>query len=78
MARVIVNGESLPVKVVFTGSKLDIWIVADVYHLLVDDKSITVTEEEADELAADIQNLSAEELEAKWYAVAQDFLRSLE
>jgi len=78
MARVIVNGESLPVKIVFTGNRLDIWIVADVYHLLVEDKSITITEEEADELAADIQNLSPKDLEAKWYAVAQDFLRSLE
>ena len=78
MARVIVNGESLPVTVAFIGNNLQIWIVADVYTLLVEDKSIKITEEEADELAADIENLSPQDLEAKWFAVAKEFLSSLE
>jgi hypothetical protein len=78
MARVIVNGESLPVTVAFVGNNLQIWIVADVYTLLVEDKSIKITEEEADELAADIENLSPQDLEAKWFAVAKEFLSSLE
>ena len=77
MARVIINGESFPVTVPFVGNKLQIWIIADVYSLLVEDKSISITDEEADELAADIQNLSPEDLEAKWFAVAQEFLSSL-
>jgi hypothetical protein len=78
MARVIVNGESLPVTVAFVGNNLQIWIVADVYTLLVEDKSIKITEEEADGLAADIENLSPQDLEAKWFAVAKEFLSSLE
>jgi len=78
MARVIVNGESLPVTVAFVGNNLQIWIVADVYTLLVEDKSIKITEEEADELAVDIENLSPQDLEAKWFAVAKEFLSSLE
>ena len=77
MARVIINGESLPVTVPFVGKELQIWIVADVYHLLVDDKSISITGEEADELAADIQNLSLQDLEAKWLVVGREFLNSL-
>jgi hypothetical protein len=78
MARVIVGDQLLPVKVVFIGNKLDIWIVADVYNFFVGDKNITITGEEADELAADIKNLRPQDLEAKWLAVAQEFLSSLE
>ena len=78
MARVIVGDQLLPVKVVFIGNKLDIWIVADVYNFFVGDKNITITGEEADELTADIQNLTPQDLEEKWLAVAQEFLSSLE
>jgi len=78
MARVVINGESLPVTVPFVGNKLQIWIIADVYHLLAEDKSISITEEEADELAADIQNLNPQDLETKWLAVAQEFFNSLD
>ena len=78
MARVIVGDQLLPVKVVFIGNKLDIWIVADVYNFFVGDKNITITGEEADELTADIKNLSPQDLEEKWLAVAQEFLSSLE
>ena len=78
MARVIVNGELLPVTVAFVANKLQIWIIADVYHLLVDDQSISITGDEAGELAADIQNLSPQDLEAKWHGVAQEFLSSLQ
>jgi len=78
MARVIVGDQLLPVKVVFIGNKLDIWIVADVYNFFVGDKNITITGEEAYELTADIQNLSPQDLEEKWLAVAQEFLSSLE
>jgi hypothetical protein len=78
MARVIVGDQLLPVKVVFIGNKLDIWIVADVYNFFVGDKNITITGVEADELAADIKNLSPQDLEVKWLAVAQEFLSSLE
>jgi len=78
MARVIVGDQLLPVEVVFIGNKLDIWIVADVYHFFVGDKNITITGDEADELAADIKNLSPQEIEAKWLEVALEFLSSLE
>jgi hypothetical protein len=78
MARVIVGDQLLPVEVVFIGNKLDIWIVADVYNLFVGDKNITITGDEADELAADIKNLSPQEIEAKWLEVALEFLSSLE
>ena len=78
MARVIVGDQLLPAKVAFIGNKLDIWIVADVYNFFVGDKNITITGEEADELTADIQNLTPQDLEEKWLAVAQEFLSSLE
>jgi hypothetical protein len=77
MARVIVGDQLLPVKVVFIGNKMDIWIVADVYNFFVGDKNITITGEEADELTADIQNLTPQDLEEKWLALAQEFLSSL-
>ena len=78
MARVIVGDQLLPVIVVFIGNKMDICIVSDVYNFFVGDKNITITGEEADELTADIQHLTPQDLEEKWLAVAQEFLSSLE
>jgi hypothetical protein len=76
MARVIVGDQLLPAKVVFVSHHLQIWIVADVYKLFVGDQSLSVTDEEADELAADIQNLSPQDLEAKWLLIAPGVSRS--
>ena len=77
MARVIVGDQLLPAKVVYVGSSIQVWIVDDIYRLFVGDKSLSVTDPEASELAADIENLSAPELEQKWLAIAQEFLASL-
>ena len=77
MARVIVGDQLLPAKVVYVGSSIQVWIVDDIYRLFVGDKSLSVTDPEASELAADIENLSAPELEQKWLAIAQEFLSSL-
>jgi hypothetical protein len=77
MANVIVGGKRLPVKVVFVGGELQVWIVADVYNLFVGDKNITVTDPEARELAIDIEQLNPQELEQKWLAIAKEFLNSL-
>jgi len=51
--------------------------VDDIYRLFVGDKSLSITDPEASQLAADIENLSAPELEQKWLAIAQEFLSSL-
>ncbi|MBU3554347.1 hypothetical protein [Polynucleobacter sp. UB-Piko-W3] len=77
MARVIVGDQLLPAKVVYVGSAIQIWIVDDIYRLFVGDKSLSITDPEASQLAADIENLSAPELEQKWLAIAQEFLSSL-
>ena len=77
MARVIVGDQLLPAKVVYVGSSIQVWIVDDIYRLFVEDKSLSVTDPEASQLAADIENLSALELEQKWLAIGQGFLASL-
>jgi hypothetical protein len=77
MARVIVGDQLLPAKVVYVGSAIQVWIVDDIYRLFVGDKSLSITDPEASQLAADIENLSAPELEQKWLAIAQEFLSSL-
>jgi hypothetical protein len=77
MARVIVGDQLLPAKVVYVGSAIQIWIVDDIYRLFVGNHNLTITDPEASELAADIENLSAPELEQKWLAIAQEFLSSL-
>jgi hypothetical protein len=77
MARVIVGDQLLPAKVVYVGSAIQVWIVNDIYRLFVGDKSLSITDPEASQLAADIENLSAPELEQKWLAIAQEFLSSL-
>jgi hypothetical protein len=77
MARVIVGDQLLPAKVVYVGSAIQVWIVDDIYRLFVGDKSLLITDPEASQLAADIENLSAPELEQKWLAIAQEFLSSL-
>ena len=77
MARVIVGDQLLPAKVVYVGSAIQVWIVDDIYRLFVGDKSLSITDPEASQLAADIENLSAPELEQKWLVIAQEFLSSL-
>jgi hypothetical protein len=77
MARVIVGDQLLPAKVVYVGSAIQVWIVDDIYRLFVGDKSLSITDPEASQLATDIENLSAPELEQKWLAIAQEFLSSL-
>ena len=77
MARVIVGDQLLPAKVVYVGSAIQVWIVNDIYRLFVGDKSLSITDPEASQLATDIENLSAPELEKKWLAIAQEFLSSL-
>ena len=77
MARVIVGDQLLPAKVVYVGNAIQVWIVDDIYRLVVGDKSLSITDPEASQLAADIENRSAPELEQKWLAIAQEFLSSL-
>ena len=77
MARVIVGDQLLPAKVVYVGNAIDIWVVDDIYRLFVGDQSLSITDPEATELAADIQNLAPPALEQKWLAIANEFLSSL-
>jgi len=77
MARVIVGDQLLPAKVVYVGNAIQVWIVDDIYRLFVGDKSLSISDPEASQLAADIENLSAPELEQKWLAIAREFLSSL-
>ena len=77
MARVIVGDQLLPAKVVYVGSAIDIWVVDDIYRLFVGDQSLSITDPEATELAADIQNLAPQALEQKWLTIANEFLSSL-
>ena len=77
MARVIVGDQLLPAKVVYVGGAIQVWVVDDIYRLFVGDKSLSVTEPEASELAFDIENLDSHALEQKWLAMAKEFLSSL-
>ena len=78
MARVIVGDQQLTAKVVYVGSAMDVWIVDDIYRLFVGDQSLSITDPEAAELAADIKNLDPQVLEQKWLAIANEFLSSLQ
>ena len=77
MARVIVGDQLLPAKVVYVGSAIDVWVVDDIYRLIVGDQSLSITDPEATELAFDIENLAPQALEQKWLAIAKEFLGSL-
>jgi hypothetical protein len=77
MARVIVGDQLLPAKVVYGGGAIQVWVVDDIYRLFVGDQGLSITDPEATELAADIQNLAPQALEQKWLAIANEFLSSL-
>ena len=78
MARAIVGDQLLPAKVVYVGIAIQVWIVDDIYRLFVGDRSLSVTDPEATELAFDIENLDPPMLEQKWLAIVNEFLSSLE
>ena len=77
MARVIVGGTAVPAEVVFVGEKVQVWKIDGVLTVFVGASNITVTEEDATELEQDLAQLSAGQMDDKWFGVVTDFLTSL-
>ena len=77
MARVIVGGTTVPAEVVFVGEKVQVWKIDGVLTVFVGASNITVTEEDATELEQDLTQLSAGQIDDKWFGVVTDFLTSL-
>jgi len=77
MARVIVGGTTVPAEVVFVGEKVQVWKIDGLLTVFVGASNITVTEEDATELEQDLTQLSAGQMDDKWFGVVTDFLTSL-
>jgi hypothetical protein len=89
MARVIINGEATPVKVVFMGVKLDIWQYGNqdftydvIYKARGSSFPVRFSEEDAEELTNQLAAineglLSNEVLEEKIASKIEAFLRSV-
>ena len=77
MARVIVGGTAVPAEVVFVGEKVQVWKIDGLLTVFVGASNITVTEEDATELEQDLTQLSAGQIDDKWFGVVTDFLTSL-
>jgi len=77
MARAIVGGTAVPAEVVFVGEKVQIWKIDSVLTVFVGARNITVTEEDATELEQDLEQLSAEQMDDKWFGEVNEFLSSL-
>ena len=86
MARMIVNGQSIPVEVVFVGEQFNIWKlykdqIEYSIHCSKRGRSITVTPPESMELEADLQAVAKGEspaiLEKKWEGAIADFIGGL-
>lgn len=88
MARVIIDGQVVPTKVVYVGNLFNIWkfkIPEVSYSILLNQGKqleISVTSPDSENLAADLEMLkkeviSEQDLETKWYSIISDFLESL-
>ncbi len=88
MAGVIIDGQVVPIKVVYVGNLLNIWkfeIPEVFYSILLNQGKqleISVTSPDSENLAADLEMLkkeviSEQDLETKWYSMISDFLESL-
>jgi hypothetical protein len=72
-----VGGTTVPAEVVFVGEKVQVWKIDGVLTVFVGASNITVTEEDATELEQDLTQLSAGQMDDKWFGVVTDFLTSL-
>ena len=88
MARVIIDGQVVPTKVVYVGNLFNIWkfeIPEVSYSILLNQGKqleISVTSLDSENLSADLEMLkkeviSEQDLETKWYSMISDFLESL-
>jgi hypothetical protein len=77
MARIVQNGTTIPVEVVYVGGRFQVWKLPDKYTVFYQTINIDITEPESSELAQDMKELEAEVFESKWIAVFDEFLDSL-
>jgi len=77
MARIVQDGTTIPVEVVYVGGRFQVWKLPDKYTVFYQTINIDITEPEASELAQDMAELEAEVFESKWIAVFDAFLESL-
>ena len=88
MAGVIIDGQVVPTKVVYTGNLFNIWkfeIPEVSYSILLNQGKqleISVTSPDSEYLAVDLEMLkkkviSEQDLETKWYSIISDFLEGL-
>lgn len=69
MARLIQGGVSVPAEVVMVGKRIKIWKINGIYSIFYGAQKLDVTDPEASELAVEIAQLSAEEVEQKWVGI---------
>ena len=77
MARIVQDGTTIPVEVVYAGGRFQVWKLPNKYTVFYQTINIDITEPEASELAQDMAELEAEVFESKWIAVFDAFLDSL-
>ncbi len=77
MARIVQDGTTTPVEVVYVGGLFQVWKLPDRYTVFYQTMNIDITEPEASELAQDITELDAEVFESKWLEIFDAFLDSL-
>ena len=78
MARIVQDGTTIPVEVVYVGGRFQVWKLPDKYTVFYQTINIDITEPESSELAQDITELDTEVFESKWIAIFEEFLDSLE
>ena len=77
MARIVQNGTTSPVEVVYAGGRFQVWKLPDKYTVFYQTINIDITEPELSEMAQDLQELDAEIFEVKWILIFDEFLDSL-
>jgi hypothetical protein len=77
MARIVQDGTTIPVEVVYAGGRFQVWKLPDKYTVFYQTINIDITEPELSEMAQDLQELDAEIFEVKWVLIFDEFLDSL-
>jgi hypothetical protein len=77
MVRIVQNGTTIPVEVVYAGGRFQVWKLPDKYTVFYQTINIDITEPELSEMAQDLQELDAEIFEVKWILIFDEFLDSL-
>jgi hypothetical protein len=77
MARIVQGGTTTPIKVVYVGSRFQVYQLPGYLTVFYQARNLDVSEPEASEMLNDLKQLETKVFESKWAQIFDSFLEGL-